>query len=78
LSGAFRRLREEIGVVAVHYRDVDTGEHLGQRYEEVAPEPGTRVSLDGAGECVLLYYWELRPESCDVYARRIAPGEPAA
>ncbi|TCJ16902.1 hypothetical protein E0L93_09360 [Rubrobacter taiwanensis] len=65
-------------MVAVHYRDAETGEQLGRRFEEVPPRLGERVSLDGAGDCLILYYWELRPESCDVFARRIgSPGDTA-
>ena len=58
-------------MVAVHYLDADTGDRLGQRFEEDLPEVGESVSLDGMGDFSVMCFWELRPESCDVYARRL-------
>lgn len=58
-------------MVAVHYLDAETGERLGQRFEETLPGVGDNVSLEGAGEFSVMCFWELRPDSCDVYARRI-------
>ncbi|WP_047865195.1 hypothetical protein [Rubrobacter aplysinae] len=58
-------------MVAVHYLDADTGDRLGQRFEETLPEVGDSVSLDEKGDFSVMGFWELRPESCDVYARRI-------
>lgn len=60
-------------MVAVHYLDAETGERLGQRFEQSLPEVGARVSLEGAGDLSIMCFWELRPESCDVYARRLTP-----
>lgn len=65
-------------MVAVHYIDAETGGILGCRIEDVLPEEGARISLDGIGECLILNYWEMRPESCDVYARRTGAEETAA
>jgi hypothetical protein len=62
---------EEQRMVAVHYLDADNGERLGQRFEDTLPEIGDNVSLDGAGEFSVTCFWELRPDSCDVYARRV-------
>lgn len=59
-------------MVAVHYLDADTGERLGQRFEEALPEVGDNVSLEGAGNLSIMCFWELRPDSCDVYARRVS------
>lgn len=64
-------------MVAVHYIDAETGGILGCRIEDVLPEEGAKVSLDGIGECLILNYWELRPESCDVYVCRMSPEEAA-
>jgi hypothetical protein len=58
-------------MVAVHYLDAETGDRLGQRFEDSLPEVGDSVSLDGKGEFSVMCFWELRPESCDVYARRV-------
>lgn len=57
-------------MVAVHYLDAETGGHLGQRFEETLPEVGASVLLGGSDEFSVLCFWELRPESCDVYVRR--------
>ena len=65
-------------MVAVHYIDSETGGIVGRGFAEAFPEEGTRVSLDGMGECLVLNYWELRPESCDVYVCRVSPEEAAA
>ena len=65
-------------MVAVHYLDAETGERLGQRFEEALPEIGDHISLEGAGEFSVMCFWEMRPESCDVYARRISEAARAA
>ena len=70
--------RKEHEMVAVHYIDSETGGVVGCAFAEALPEEGSVVSLEGMGECVILNYWELRPESCDVYVRRVDPGEAAA
>lgn len=58
-------------MVAVHYMDAETGDRIGQRFEEALPEVGDSVSIEGTGNFSVLGFWELRPDSCDVYARRL-------
>jgi hypothetical protein len=65
-------------MVAVHYIDGETGGVVGRGFAEALPEEGARVSLDGGGEYLVLNYWELRPESCDVYVRRVGSEEVAS
>lgn len=65
-------------MVAVHYLDAESGERLGQRFEETLPEIGDLVSLEGVGDFSITCFWEMRPDSCDVYARRISEAARAA
>jgi hypothetical protein len=59
------------GMIPVQYRDPETEEILERRYEDGAPEIGTRVKI-GFGEFEVLYRWRCVPTSCIVYVRRAA------
>lgn len=61
-------------MIPVQYRDAETEEIIEYRYEEVAPEIGTRVGLDGAGEVRVLYRWRCNPTACVVYVMKVESG----
>ena len=55
----------------IQYRDPETEEVLGRSYEEAAPAIGQTVTIEGLGECRVLYRWRTNPTSCVVYVRPV-------
>jgi hypothetical protein len=56
-------------MIPVQYRDPETEEVLGYRYEEGTPAIGARVSI-GFTDYQVLFRWQCVPTSCIVYVRR--------
>ena len=57
-------------MIPVQYRDSQTEEIVERRYEEGAPDIGTRVTI-GFDEYRVLYRWRCVPTSCIVYVHRV-------
>ena len=58
-------------MMPIQYRDPETEEVLDRRYEASAPEIGQSVTIDGFGECRVLYRWRCNPSCCVVYVRSV-------